>query len=78
MVLDSSLAERTWNWKQKMLLPQVLEEIAGETEETAETSGDADMSEAAVVEAQPERDGEDDGERPTRAGPRPQHHDHAR
>ena len=33
MVLDSSLAEKSWNWSPKMLLPQVLEEIAGHAEQ---------------------------------------------
>ncbi|HEY2330089.1 MAG TPA: NAD-dependent epimerase/dehydratase family protein [Verrucomicrobiae bacterium] len=33
MVLDSSLAEKTWNWSPKILLPQVLEEIAKHAEQ---------------------------------------------
>ena len=32
MVLDSTLAEKTWNWSPKILLPQVLEEIAQHAE----------------------------------------------
>ena len=32
MVLDSSLAEKTWDWSPKILLPQVLEEIAQHAE----------------------------------------------
>ena len=32
MVLDSSLAEKTWGWSPKILLPQVLEEIAQHAE----------------------------------------------
>jgi CDP-paratose 2-epimerase len=28
MVLDSTLVEKTWNWSPKMLLPQILDEIA--------------------------------------------------
>jgi CDP-paratose 2-epimerase len=33
MVLDSSLAEKTWNWSPKILLPQVLDEIAKHAEQ---------------------------------------------
>jgi len=33
MVLDSSLAEKTWNWSPKILLPQVLDEIARHAEQ---------------------------------------------
>ena len=33
MVLDSSLAAKTWNWSPKVLLPQVLEEIARHAEQ---------------------------------------------
>ena len=33
MVLDSTLAEKTWNWSPKILLPQVLEEIARHAEQ---------------------------------------------
>ncbi len=32
MVLDSSLAQKTWDWSPKILLPQILEEIAGHAE----------------------------------------------
>ena len=33
MVLDSSLAEKSWNWSPKALLPQVLDEIARHAEQ---------------------------------------------
>jgi CDP-paratose 2-epimerase len=33
MVLDASLAEKTWNWSPKILLPQVLDEIAQHAEQ---------------------------------------------
>jgi CDP-paratose 2-epimerase len=33
MVLDASLAEKTWNWSPKILLPQVLDEIAKHAEQ---------------------------------------------
>jgi CDP-paratose 2-epimerase len=33
MILDSALAEKTWNWSPKILLPQVLEEIAVHAEQ---------------------------------------------
>ncbi len=33
MVLDSSLAEKTWDWSPKNLLPQVLDEIAAHAEQ---------------------------------------------
>jgi CDP-paratose 2-epimerase len=33
MVLDATLAEKTWNWSPKILLPQVLEEIAQHAEQ---------------------------------------------
>jgi len=33
MVLDASLAEKAWNWSPKILLPQVLEEIAQHAEQ---------------------------------------------
>ena len=33
MVLDSTLAEKTWNWSPKILLPQVLDEIARHAEQ---------------------------------------------
>jgi CDP-paratose 2-epimerase len=33
LVLDSSLASKTWNWKPKILLPQVLDEIARHAEQ---------------------------------------------
>jgi CDP-paratose 2-epimerase len=33
MILDSSLAEKSWNWSPKILLPQVLEEIAQHAEQ---------------------------------------------
>ena len=33
MVLDSALAQKTWNWSPKTLLPQVLEEIARHAEQ---------------------------------------------
>ena len=33
MVLDSSLAEKSWNWSPKILLPQVLDEIAKHAEQ---------------------------------------------
>jgi CDP-paratose 2-epimerase len=33
MVLDSTLAEKTWNWSPKILLPQVLDEIAKHAEQ---------------------------------------------
>jgi len=33
MVLDSTLAEKTWNWAPKILLPQVLDEIARHAEQ---------------------------------------------
>ncbi len=33
MVLDSSLAEKTWNWSPQILLPQVLDEIAAHAEQ---------------------------------------------
>ena len=33
MVLDSSLAEKAWNWSPKILLPQVLDEIAKHAEQ---------------------------------------------
>ena len=33
MVLDSSLAEKTWNWSPNILLPQVLDEIARHAEQ---------------------------------------------
>jgi CDP-paratose 2-epimerase len=33
MVLDATLAERTWNWQPKTLLPQVLDEIARHAEQ---------------------------------------------
>jgi CDP-paratose 2-epimerase len=33
MVLNSSLAEKTWNWSPKILLPQILDEIAKHTEQ---------------------------------------------
>ena len=33
MVLDSSLAEKTWDWSPKVLLPQVLEEITAHAKE---------------------------------------------
>jgi len=33
MVLDSALAEKTWNWSPKILLPQVLDEIAKHAEQ---------------------------------------------
>jgi CDP-paratose 2-epimerase len=36
MVLDSSLAEKTWGWSPKILLPQVLEEIAQHAEQHPE------------------------------------------
>jgi CDP-paratose 2-epimerase len=32
MVLDSALAEKTWNWRPTVSLPQVLDEIAGHAE----------------------------------------------
>jgi CDP-paratose 2-epimerase len=36
MVLDSSLAARTWNWAPQLTLPQVLEEIAAHAEQHPE------------------------------------------
>jgi CDP-paratose 2-epimerase len=33
MVLDSSLAEKSWSWSPKILLPQVLDEIAKHAEQ---------------------------------------------
>ena len=33
MILDSALAEKTWNWSPEILLPQVLDEIANHAEQ---------------------------------------------